>query len=239
MKFSHPLSHYRAEIETTLARFRECFKEEDAYCRFILTRGVGKIGFSRASVTTPTQLVIIVQPLRVFGKPDWEKGLNIHLSPTRLRNPVQALDPAMKSGNYLNSLLATLEAQDLGHDDAVLCDFDGHVTEGTTFNVFYVKRGIVVTPPTDIGILHGITRLHIFAILRKLGIEYREVRFPKERFLEADEVFVSGTVKEVFPVTQVDGNPIGSPNGRPGIVTRRIHEAFREHVEAACVRGTA
>src|SRR5207245_437651 len=98
----------------------------------------------------------------------------------RLRNDRRALDPAMKSGNYLNSLLAYLDSSAEGFDDAILCNSDAHVTEGTTFNIFYVKNGILATPPLEIGILDGITRRHLLSLLAREGLNLREVRFPKQ-----------------------------------------------------------
>ena len=150
----------------------------------------------------------------------------------------------MKSGNYLNSLLAYLESVEEHRsgneewpqyskvpgtaDDALMCNFDAHITEGTTFNIFYVKNGIVVTPPLDIGILDGITRAEIIKICQKLEIECREVRFPKERLYEADEVFISSSIKEVFPVSRVDDHTIHG--GRPGPVTKKLAEAFKKWI---------
>jgi branched-chain amino acid aminotransferase len=130
----------------------------------------------------------------------------------------------------LNSLLAFLEAADenAGYDDALLCNAEGHLTEGTTFNIFYVGRGIVCTPPLDIGILDGITRRKTIEVARDLGFEVREVRFPKERLYEADEVFMTSTIKEVFPVTRVDRKVIA--DGKPGPITVQLAEAFRRSI---------
>jgi branched-chain amino acid aminotransferase len=141
----------------------------------------------------------------------------------------------MKSGNYLNSLLAYLEAAGDGFDDAILCNFDGHVTEGTTFNVGYIKRRCLATPPLDVGILDGITRRRLIRIAREIGLEVREVRFPKERMYEADEVFLSSTIKEAFPVTRLDQKRIG--DGKPGAWTRKLQKAFREQALAELARG--
>src|SRR6185503_16270920 len=105
----------------------------------------------------------------------------------------RALDPAMKSGNYLNSLLGYLEARSEGFEDALFCDANGHLTEGSTFSFAYIKRGIFVTSPLDIGILDSITRRHMLQIARELGMETREVRFPRERVDEADEVITIST----------------------------------------------
>jgi branched-chain amino acid aminotransferase len=227
MAFSQPLSLYLSEMEKTLAEFhRSTGKPKDeAYVRIIVSRGIGRIGFGTACVESPSQYVVIVQPLEEPTAEQFKKGFALQVS-ERLRNDRRALDPAMKSGNYLNSLLAFLEAAEEDFDDALLCNHDGHVTEGTTFNVGYIRRGIIATPPLDIGILDGLTRRLLFEIAAELGIPMRETRFPRERLYEADEVFMCSTIKEVFPVTRVDGKKIG--NGGPGPITRKLRDAFRK-----------
>jgi branched-chain amino acid aminotransferase len=224
LKLSQSADLYLTEMERTLGEYYRNEKGE-AYVRLIVTRGVGKIGFGLACVESPTQYVIIVQPLEEPTAAQLKKGYSFQIS-TRLRNDRRALDPAMKSGNYLNSLLAYLESASLGYDDALLCNDEGHVTEGTTFNVGYIRRGIIATPPLDIGILDGLTRRLLFDLARELRIPMREVRFPRERLLEADEVFMCSTIKEVFPVTRIDGHKIGG--GTPGPVTLRLRQAFRQ-----------
>ena len=107
-----------------------------------------------------------------------------------------------------------------------MCNDEEHVTEGTTFNVGYLRRGILATPPLDIGILDGITRRMLFRVAETLNIPVREVRFPRERLYEADEVFMCSTIKEVFPVTRVDEHRIGK--GTPGTLTLKLRQAFRE-----------
>jgi branched-chain amino acid aminotransferase len=226
------LSQRRQEYAREMARTVEAVRRQpgrersEFYCRLIVTRGVGSIGFSLKNISTPTQYVIIAEALDRYMPGDFEKGSHLHVA-KRLRNDRRALDPAMKSGNYLNSLLAYLEAQaEGGYDDALLCGADGFVTEGTTFNVFYVRRGILATSPLESGILDGLTRRHILRLSRGLGIETREVHFPKERMYEADEVFTASTIKEIFPVTRLDGRTIGG--GKPGPVTRKLAKAFSE-----------
>ncbi len=229
MVLTQPLSQYRQEMTAAVDAFRRlpgCAQIE-AYCRIIVSRGIGKIGFGLNCVTSPSQYVIIVQPLDPPTAAQYEKGFRYQVV-KRLRNSPKALDPAMKSGNYLNSLLAYLEAAAEDFDDALMCNADGHMTEGTTFNVFYVKRGIVCTSTLDIGILDGITRRMTIEVAGKLGIPVRQVRFPKERLYEADEVFMTSTIKEVFPVSKVDGHVIAG--GKPGPITRKLTDAFRKEV---------
>jgi branched-chain amino acid aminotransferase len=242
MKLNQSRDEYTSKIHETLRAFqtrnsaiRGAHPEgsKEAYIRLIVTRGVGKIGFAQSCVLTPTQYVVIVQPLEPPTETQFTTGMKARVV-DRLRNNPRALDPAMKSGNYLNSVLAFLEGAREGFDDALMCNEDGFVTEGTTFNVFYVKRGIIVTPPLDIGILDGITRREVMRAAREFGIEVREARFPKERLYEADEVFLTSTIKEVFPITQVDGHKIGKG---PGPMTRILREAFGEYVQRVLRAG--
>ncbi|MEK7692533.1 MAG: aminotransferase class IV, partial [Bdellovibrionota bacterium] len=191
-------------------------------CRVIVTRGVGRIGFSKKAVHSPPGYVVIAQAVEPPTPDQLKRGLTLRVV-DRIRNDRRAQDPAAKTGNYLNSLLAYLEAEAAGDDDALLCNADQHVTEGTTFNIGYVKRGIIVTPPLDIGVLVGITRKYLLAGCRRRGLEVREVRFPKERLYEADEVFATGTVKEVFPVSSVDGKKIPM-----GPMVLRLQSIYRE-----------
>lgn len=224
MKIDQTPEELIGACEQTLDFFkRQPFATKDVYCRIILSRGVGKIGFGLSALLTPTQYTILVQPVDTPSEEAHERGLHLRVV-ERYRNHPKALDPAMKSGNYLNNLLSYLEGTAKGDDDALICDHEGFVTEGTTFNIFYVKRGIVCTPPLPVGILDGITRRVVIAQARGLGLEVRESFFPKERLHEADEVFATSTLKEVMAVTRVDGKKIGK--GGAGPVTRRLREAF-------------
>ncbi|MBL7714680.1 MAG: aminotransferase class IV [Bdellovibrionales bacterium] len=229
MQLSQSKEEYRRQMEASIQAFRALpgQSQSEAYCRIIVTRGAGKIGFGLNCVMTPTQYVILTQKLEPPSAEQFQKGFKYRVV-ERFRNHPNATDPAMKSGNYLNSLLAFLEAGD-GFDDALLCNADGHLTEGTTFNIFYVKNGIVVTSPLDIGILDGLTRRATLELAKKLKIPVREVRFPKERLYEADEVFMTSTIKEVFPVTKVDQHTIAK--GKPGPITEKLNQAFRKEVQ--------
>jgi branched-chain amino acid aminotransferase len=233
MRLDQSVADLRAEMLRTFQAFRAQpgQAQAEAYCRIVVSRGTGRIGFGLGSLMTPSQYAIIVQPLAMFNAQltprHFEQGLKLRISP-RLRNDRRALDPAMKSGNYLNSLLAYLSAADEGFDDALLCNSEGHLTEGTTFNIFYVRRGIVATPPVDVGILEGVTRRKVIDLARSGGIPVRETRFPPARLYEADEVFASSSIKEVWPVTRLDDRVVA--DGRPGPVTRRLAQLFHDEV---------
>ena len=230
MKLGHSVEKYELEILKSIAAYRAQpgKKNEDVYMRIIVSRGSGKIGFGLKNLETSSDYVIIVEPISMFPTPVFTAGTKLQIS-KRIRNHPKAIDPAMKSGNYLNSLLAYLTAADQGFDDALLPDQQGFITEGTTFNVFYVKRGIVATPPLDVGILDGVTRRAIINLCVELGIPCREVRFPKEYLYEADEVFVTSSLKEVLPVLNLDGNKIN--NGKAGPVSAVLKAAFGDLVK--------
>jgi branched-chain amino acid aminotransferase len=201
MAFSQPAEAYEKAMLGAIEQFRSqpgC-QDQDVYVRIVISRGSGKIGFGLKNLETPTTFVIYVEPISMFPNQDFNQGTSLQIS-ARTRNLPNALDPAMKSGNYLNSLLAYLSAAKQGYDDALMLDYQGFMTEGTTFNLFYVNRGMVGTAPLDVGILDGITRRAILNLCIEAGIPFREVRFPKEYIYEADEVFVSSSLKEVLPV---------------------------------------
>lgn len=231
MVLGQDLAVYAREMERTVETLRaqKRFAGSEVYCRIIVSRGTGRIGFGLECLDTPTQYVIIAQPLEEMTPAIFEKGRKLRVV-ERLRNDARALDPAMKSGNYLNSLLGYLEARAEDYDDAIFCNADGHVTEGSVFSLGYVKRGIFVTAPLDIGILDSITRKHLLRIAREIGMETREVRFPKERLYDADEILWFSTTKEAYPVLQVDDHIIG--NGKPGPYTRKLYDAFVEFAHA-------
>ncbi len=231
MKLLHSIDHYEKEILKSIAAFRSQpgKKNEDVYMRIIISRGSGKIGFGLKNIESFCDMVIIVEPISLFPTPPFTVGTKLQVS-KRIRNHPKTVDPAMKSGNYLNSLLAYLTAADHGFDDALLPDHQGFITEGTTFNVFYVKRGIVATPPLDVGILDGVTRRALISLCIELGIPCREIRFPKEYLYEADEVFITSSLKEVLPVLNLDGKKIN--NGKPGPVSAVLKAALGDLIQS-------
>ncbi|MCM2321982.1 MAG: aminotransferase class IV [Oligoflexia bacterium] len=231
MVLSQSTADYKREILRTAKAFWEKSPGVELYCRIIVSRGEGRIGLGLSSLTSPTLYTIYLLPLEEPTADKIQKGLSLQLSP-RWRNPPKALPAAMKSGNSLNSLLTYLEATADGYDDALLCDFEGAVAEGTSFNIFYVKNGMLITPSTDIGILAGITRDLLVQLARRQGLRVREVRFPASRLFEADEVFATSSMKEVYPVTRIDGKPVGCPAhaGKPGPLTLKLREDLRAHI---------
>jgi branched-chain amino acid aminotransferase len=197
--------------------------------RMVVTRGPGPMSLLPDACDGP-RLVVYVLPLRLPPEEHLTNGIRISV-PSRLRNDSRALAPAAKTGNYLNNLLALVEARRAGGTDAVMVNTSGHVTEGTTSNVFWVRGGVVRTASLDCGILSGITRHELLAEMRADGLTVEEGGFPLEDLTGADEAFLTGTVRGVTPVVDIDGQLVGT--GRPGPVTLRVVELLRRTLLAA------
>jgi len=198
---------------------------EESYIRIILTRGEGDISYRFDRVTGPT-LVMVVKPFEPPPARDYAEGIAIVIASVR-RNHPRALDPAIKSNNLLNNILAVREGQGRGAAEAILLNDLGEVAEGASSNVFVVKAGRVSTPPLDAGILSGITRRIVLDLCRELGIPAREETLIAADLFAADEVFITSTTKEAAPVRTVDGKLVGA--GGPGPVHQRILQAYRDY----------
>ena len=208
----------RATVERAVAETVQAAANAESRVRIVLTRGVGKLDLDPASVDD-TQLVVIVMPLQNLPAALYESGVPVAIVSV-LRNDPRAIDPAIKSGNYLNNVMAVGEARRQGAHEALLCAADGSVAEGATSNVFLVTGGEVRTPGLDVGILEGITRGQVLALCRANGIAARETRLWPDELRGADEVFITSATRQVLPVTQVDRTVIGG--GKPGPITRRL-----------------
>jgi branched-chain amino acid aminotransferase len=194
----------------------------ECYVRLVVTRGVGPMSLLPDGCGRPSMLVYVL-PLRTPTREDLAKGVAVAV-PARIRNDARALAPAAKTGNYLNNVLALVEARRAGADDAVLLNSAGRVTEATTANVFWVRGGEVRTPSLDQGILAGITRTLLVWALRREGAAVVEGSFGPEELLAADEVFLTGTIRGVSPVVRIDGRPVGA--GVPGPTTLRLADLY-------------
>ncbi len=195
----------------------------EAYLRITVSRGAGEIGLDPALCKHPT-LVIIARPFQPYPDSFYSQGVSVIIAKTR-RNLPEALPPQVKSLNFLNNILAKMEAKAAGAYEALLLNQQGGLTEGTTSNVFVVQGGRLRTPAVECGILDGITRGFILWLARGLGIPTEEGRLTAGDLFAADECFLTNTTQEVLPVTRVDERPIGA--GAPGAVTRRLHASFR------------
>jgi branched-chain amino acid aminotransferase len=209
----------RATIESAIAQTIAAAGNPESRVRVILTRGEGKLDLDPASVDD-TQLVVIVYPLGAPTPEMYEKGVAVAIV-SITRNSPSAIDPAVKSGNYLNNVLALGEARRRqGAYEAILCGSDGSVAEGATSNVFIVVGGEVRTPALEVGILDGITRSKVLELCRTNGVRLVETRISPDELRAAEEVFITSATRGVLPVTRVDDKPVGS--GTPGPTTRKL-----------------
>ena len=208
----------RAEIEAAIDETIRAAGNRESRLRIVLTRGAGVLDLDPASVDD-TQLVVFVTPLSPPAPELYANGVAVAVVSV-VRNSPRAIDPAIKSGNYLNSVLALGEARRRGAYEAILCGADGTVAEGASSNVFMVVGGEVRTPGLEVGILDGITRAHVLRLCGEHGIPHRQVRVSPAELRAADEVFITSATRFVLPVTRVDDAVIGG--GRPGPVTRRL-----------------
>ncbi len=199
----------------------------DAYIRPIVTRGIGDLGLDPRKCGKPSVIVITKPWGKLYGDL-YEKGLKAVTVGVR-RNAFDALPPNIKSLNYLNNILAKIEANAKGGDEAIFLDRNGYVSEGSGDNIFVVKNGAICTPPT-INNLRGITREVVIEIICKLGIPFREINIGLYDLYTADEVFVTGTAAEIAPIVVIDGRKIG--DGRPGEITKKLMEEFRKVAES-------
>ncbi|MGB2998641.1 MAG: branched-chain-amino-acid transaminase [Phycisphaerae bacterium] len=195
---------------------------KDAYVRVVVTRGVGTLGLD-PNRCKDSAVFIIVDKITLYPPELYENGLEVITAAT-MRNHPNAVNPRIKSLNYLNNILAKIEAIDAGTLEAVMLNHQGFVAECTGDNVFIVRDGRLFTPPIAAGILKGITRDEIIAIAAELGIEVREENLTRYDLYVADECFLTGTAAEVVSVVRIDKRTIGS--GKPGPVSRRLAEAF-------------
>jgi branched-chain amino acid aminotransferase len=201
----------------------------DCYIRLIVTRGVGALGINPARCSNPST-VVIADSIDMYGKDTYESGMAV-ITASIIRNHPNALSPRIKSLNYLNNILAKLEANDAGVAEAIMLNGAGYVAECTADNIFIVRAGAVLTPATTDGILEGITRSVIFDLCTRMEIPMREQTLQRHDLYIADECFISGTGAEIAPVVKIDGRNIGT--GQPGPITKRIMDAFHRHVREA------
>lgn len=220
-----PLSY--AEMEVALAETIRKNGLRDGYIRLVVSRGPGDLGLDPRR-SPKASVIIIVEQLAIYPEEAYVNGLKtISVSPRR--NLPDALNPKIKSLNYLNNILVKIQANLSGVGEAIMLNSQGYVAEGSSDNIFIIKRGVVFTPPTYCGALEGITRLAIIELCEKLGIKLKEEPFTLHDVYVADEVFFTGTAAEVIAVREVDGRTIGS--GKAGPITTRLLKEFRGIVE--------
>ncbi len=212
---------------------RKCIEANnltEGYIRLLVTRGFGTLGLDPRKCPVPG-IICIADQIRLYAAELYEKGMKVVLA-KRPRVPIDCLDPRIKSLNYLNNILAKCEAIDAGCDEAIMLTIDGYVAECTGDNIFWVKGGKLFTPPSDVGILEGVTRQFVMTTLCKdLGLTCAEKKARLTELLKADEVFLTGSAAEIISVTQVDETPIGAKHGGgEGPITKKLRQRFREIV---------
>lgn len=215
-----PISHEELCAATVEACRRN--KIRDGYIRLLVTRGVGTLGLNPNKCKRPS-VIIIADKIQLYPPEYYEKGLEIVTVPTT-RNLHGAVNPAIKSLNYLNNILAKIEANNAGCEEAIMLNAAGYVAECTGDNIFLVKNRHLLTPPLSAGALYGITRGTVIDLATAAGLPVSEPNLTRYDVFNADECFVTGTGAEIVPVVKVDGRVIG--DGRPGPVTRDLVKAY-------------
>ena len=196
----------------------------DAYIRLVVTRGVGDLGLDPRKCAKPT-VFVIADKIQLYPKALYDKGLELITVATQ-RNVPEALNPQIKSLNYLNNILAKIEAITAGFEEAIMLSPSGYVTECTGENIFIVKGTGLLTPPPYIGVLRGITRKAVMELGAKLKLSVKEELLTRYDLFNADECFLTGTAAEIVPVVKIDGRVIVT--GKPGTVTTHLQAAFRQ-----------
>ncbi len=215
-----PISHVaimKAVVETCRRN-----KLRDGYVRLVVTRGAGTLGLNPNRCKNPS-VIVIAGKIQLYPEEYYRNGLKIITVPT-VRNLHSALNPAIKSLNYLNNILAKIEANNGGCEEAIMLNAEGFVAECTGDNIFIVKGNELLTPPLSAGALYGITRGVVMDLARELGMTVAEPNLTRYDLFNADECFLTGTGAELVPVVKIDGRVIGT--GKPGKVTRGLVEAY-------------
>jgi branched-chain amino acid aminotransferase len=194
----------------------------NGYIRLVITRGIGSLGLNPFTCETST-IIIIADNIQLYPEELYEKGMKI-ISATTVRNHPLAIPPQVKSLNYLNNILAKIEALDNDVPEAIMYNHEGYVAEATGDNVFTVRKGIVYTPPSESGGLEGITRDVVIRLAAKEGIKVVEKNLTRFDLYISDELFLTGTAAEVIGIVEIDGRTIGE--GSPGPVTKLLREKF-------------
>jgi branched-chain amino acid aminotransferase len=198
---------------------------DDAYIRLVITRGVGDLGLDPRKCYAGPSIIIIADKINLYPEATYKKGLSI-VTVATVRNLTEAINPQIKSLNYLNNILAKIEANNAGSEEAILLDSMGYVAECTGDNIFIVKSGQLYTPPQCMGILRGITRDAILEVARKAKIAVHEHVITRHEVYISDECFLTGTAAELIPVVRVDGRQIG--DAKPGKLTLELLKRFKD-----------
>jgi len=212
-----PAELMKATIETCRAN-----KLRDGYIRLVVTRGIGSLGLNPRSCKKAS-VIIIADKIQLYPPEYYQRGLDLITVPTT-RNLHNAVNPAIKSLNYLNNILAKIEANNAGVEEAIMLNAEGFVAECTGDNIFIVRNGALFTPPLSAGALYGITRQTVMELAEQTGVKVSEPNLTRYDLFCADECFITGTAAEIVPVVKIDGRVIGS--GKPGKLTLKLTEEY-------------
>jgi len=213
----------KAEVIKAVEQTVAANKIKDGYVRLVVTRGAGSLGLDIRKTSHP-QVIVIADTITLYPEEFYRDGLAI-ITASTLRNHPGALSPRIKSLNYLNNILAKIEATDAGCQEAIMLNHKGEVAECTGDNIFIIKKGVLKTPSTEAGILEGITRNAVIGLAKKANVPVQEIPLLRHDIFTADECFLTGTAAEVIPVVKLDGRPIG--DGKPGKVTNDLRSRFQ------------
>jgi branched-chain amino acid aminotransferase len=212
-------------VEETMAAAGEM---REAYIRILLTRGVGDLSYDLKATPAPS-LTIIVKPFEEPPARVFEEGIRIALV-SILRNHPGSVNPIIKSNNLLNNAMAMQEAHRRGAEEALMCNYRGELSECSQSNFFMVRDGVALTPKSEAGLLEGITREFIFEVGDEAGVRVEKTVLLPSDLESAQEAFITGSTRELSPVTRIDDRPVG--DGKPGPVTRRLLDTFRRRAHA-------
>ena len=215
-----PMTHaevMRATVETCRKN-----KLRDGYIRLVVTRGIGSLGLNPRSCARPS-IIIIADKIQLYPPALYKRGMDI-VTVATTRNLHSAVNPAIKSLNYLNNILAKIEANNAGVEEAIMLNSEGYVAECTGDNIFLVRGDTLLTPPLSAGALYGITRGTVMELAEARGLKVSEPNLTRYDVFNADECFLTGTGAELIPVVKVDGRVIGS--GKPGTITKKLVAAY-------------
>lgn len=221
------LTWTREQITKLIYAGLEQLEGDRFYIRVIVTRGAGEIGLD-PNLSDGQNLFIIFRDLKEQPKKYYSEGVHL-ITADIIRTPKRAIDPNVKSGNYLNNVMAISQAKEKNAYDAVMLNGKGFVTESTTANIWIIKYGMLLTPPLDAGLLGGITRQNLIELAKANNYNVLENNFTPDDLRDADEAFITSSTREVMPVTKVDDSLIGT--GKPGPLTQELHKIYRDFVQ--------
>ena len=219
------------QISVAIEQLIEAYPGDTGYLRLVVTRGEGSLGIDPRKCARPV-LFIIADELSVMDVDDNSQGIRLHIAQTR-RLPAQCLDPQIKSLNYLNNILARIEANQAGMDEALMLNLDGYVSEGSVDNIFIITGGVLKTPPLGDGLLAGVTRAVIIEVAGRAGIPCEETSLTPQDLARAEECFLTGTGAELIPVKQIGEQLLESPDVA---LTPLLMQGFRERIDEYCRR---